>query len=371
MNIDQKLGKIEDRVFRNGEDVKRVLEISAREARQLEEKERIQGQEVKVVKRISTLEDLNQFKIGYDERERQSELERLRAIRAEERRTLLGPEPQEAFEGFTDDEDQFKIDHQTEDERGHSEELKKHEKGKDQQSELERNLLAVELHIAGSRAKDEKDWRRTLLGPGPHAFDGFTDDEDPLRKSKTGTAPSRTLRHSEDTDDQSTDDQSTDYEQTPSPIKEPKEPQIPPGNPTHDEFEDEIQRRMLEASRLQRQMAMELYAPIRYGTPLGGPIQPGTPLGGQIQREASSPMHYHPYGQLSTTSKSRVFSVAPKDQSREEQWRKASPTQDDVDRSGEDLEDPYQRWADRLCNKGCTKHDWHPGPEDLKKIQRN
>ena len=134
---------------------------------------------------------------------------------------------------------QLEIDHQAEDEREHSEELKKRQKGKDRQSELERlraavrAVTAVEMEkaeeeemaelrrkiVAGRRSfppqaqpskiksstkedkfEDEKDWRRkeedklgrkTSPRMSPRgALETFTDDEEePLRWSRMKTAP--------------------------------------------------------------------------------------------------------------------------------------------------------------------------------------
>lgn len=66
MNIDLKLGKLLEQIrYRNVEDMKRFLEITAREARDLEEAERTREQELKTAKKISTLEHLKQLEIDY------------------------------------------------------------------------------------------------------------------------------------------------------------------------------------------------------------------------------------------------------------------------------------------------------------------
>ena len=232
MNIDLKLGKLSEQIrYRNGEDIKHILEITAREARDQEEAERIHEEERKVVKKISILEHL-----------------RL---------------------------NQLEIDHHAEDEPEQSEELKKREKGKHRQSELERLRAAaravemanrlkkaeedeiVELRrkiAAGRRTmpqaqpsknkksstqeyqvEDEEDWRREEEEIGqmkphfnvktnsgrssrePHGvLETFTDDEEEsLQRSKMKTARrklSSTPHHFEETKDR---DQPTDEERKP------------------------------------------------------------------------------------------------------------------------------------------------------------
>ena len=114
MNIDLKLGKLSEQIrYRNGEDIKRILEITAREARDQEEAERIHEEELKVVKKISKLEHLRQ--------------------------------------------NQLEIDHQAEDEPEQSEELKKREKDKHRQSELERLRAAVRAVEMANRSKKEEE----------------------------------------------------------------------------------------------------------------------------------------------------------------------------------------------------------------------
>ena len=261
MNIDLKLSKLlRDR---NGEDIKRTLEITACEARDLEKTEKIHERELKVVKKISTPEHLKQ------------------------------PE----------------TDHQSEDEQEHPKELKKREKGKDRQSELEQLRAAVralseeeeivELRrkiAAGRRStmpqaqpskkkgnstqedefEDEKDWRRKeerKTNPrrsptGPHGvLEAFTDDEDEShRRSKMRTAQrkvSSTQPHFEETDDQPTDE-----EKSPPPKKGPKVARKPQTPPDSHELDDLI-------ARFQR-----------FSTPLGSPHG----------SRSGSPMYYSPYG---------------------------------------------------------------------------
>ena len=290
MNIDLKLGRLSEQIrYRNGEDIERALEISAREARHLEEKESIQEQELKVVKKISTLEHLSEFETS----------------------------------------------HQTEDEQEHYEELKKRGKGKDRQSELERLRAAARAVEAANRLKKleaeekemaelrrrieagrrnnmsqaqpsknkrsstqedesevEKDWRREeqeelrrkvnprrsphRAGPSSHeALESFTDvGEEPPRKPRTARSKlSRSPSHFEDTDEQSTDDPSTDEETSPPPKKGPKvgrKPQIPPGT-----LPREVDDLMAQFQR--------------FGTPLGG-----SPHGSRSG--SPGPMNYPPYG---------------------------------------------------------------------------
>jgi hypothetical protein len=240
MNIDLKLGKLSEQMrYRNGEDLRGY--VYSRETRDLEETERIHERELKVVKKISTPEHLE-------------------------------------------------IDHQAEDEREHSEELKRREKDKDRQSELERlraaaramelanrlkreeeeEMVELRRRIAAGRrsitpqaqpSKDktnsthedefevEKEWRRKVedeLGRKtnprrsprrPHgALETFTDDEEPLRIPKMRTARrklSSTPPHFEETEDQPTDE-----EKSPPPKKSYKvarKPQIPPSSPPREE----------------------------------------------------------------------------------------------------------------------------------------
>lgn len=151
MNIDLKLGKLSKQIrYRNGEHTKSILEYTTREAGDLEEAERIH--EPKVVKKTST---------------------HLR---------------------------QLEIDHQAEDEREQYEELKKREKVKDRQLELERlraAVRAVEMENRLKKAEEEMlelrrkiaDGRRPQAQPSKNKKistqeDDVEDDEDWRRKEE-------------------------------------------------------------------------------------------------------------------------------------------------------------------------------------------
>jgi hypothetical protein len=345
MNIDLKLGKLSEQIrYRNGQDIKRVLQITAHEARELEETESIQEQELKVVKKISTLEHLNQLE----------------------------------------------IDHQTEDGREHSEELKKRAKGKDRQSDLERLRAAARavqmanrlkkaeeeemaelrrIIAAGGRnsmpqaqpsknkrsytqedeSEDEKDWRRkeqeelgrkanSRRSPArPHGAESFTDDEEPLGKSKMRTARHGALESSTDDEEESprksktrkarrklsrtpphseeSEDQSTDAEKSPPPNKGPKiarKPQNPPGSPPRDGDVDDLMAQFqrfgtpLGSSPHGSRSGSPMYYP-PYGYPLPSSMAPNG-YGGSVPGTSpqgsgtSSPMYYPPYGYPSPLS---------------------------------------------------------------------
>ena len=305
MNIDLKLGKLSEQIRnRNGEDIKRILEITAREARDLEETERIQ---LEVVKKISTQEHLKQLEIDHlaeDEREhleevkkrkdRRSELERLRAaaraVEMEEEevvelrrkiaagRPSITPQaqPSKNKRSSTQDdkfEDEKDWRRKEEDKLGRKTNPRRSPRGPHRTLESFTDDEEEPLRRSKMRRKEEdKLGRKTnsRRSPrGPHGtLETSTDDEEPLRRLKMRTRRelSGTPPHFEETEDQSTDE-----EESPPPKKNPKiarKPQIPPGSPPH------------EVDDLMAQFQ-------GFGTPLGS-----SPHGSR----SSSPMRYLPYG---------------------------------------------------------------------------
>ena len=384
MNIDLKLGKLLR--HRNGEDIKRTLEITAREAKDLEETERIHEQELKAVKKV-TLEHLERIEIDHraeDEREhseesknrekakdRQSELERLRAAaramemkKAEEeemadlrrkiaasRRSVV-PQTQPSKKSSTQ-EDEFEnelgartnprsggLETSTDDDT--DEELKKREKGKDRQSELERlraaahamemaNRLAEEEEMADLRKKIAAGRRSTMPQPQPSTNmcstqkDEFEDELERKtnpRRSPTGLHGRLETLTDDDIDEEELKrkkgkDRQTELErlraaahamETANRLAEEEEmadlrrkiaagrrstmPQPQPStnrSSTQDEFEDELRRRTnphRSPTGSTREME-DLMAQFQgLGTPLGS-----SPHGSR----SSSPMYFSPY----------------------------------------------------------------------------
>jgi len=203
MNIDLKLGKFSEQIrYRNGEDDKRVLEVTARQARDPEETESIHEQETKI-------SHLKQFEI--DEREhseelkksedRRSELERLRAdVRALEMANRLKK---------AEEEEILELRRKIAASRRNTFPQAQPSKNKRSSTSLDES--------ENEKAEEESERKanpRESTGGLDTVLETFTNDdsEEPLRRKLSNSPP-----HFEETENQSTDE-----EKSPPPKKSPK-----------------------------------------------------------------------------------------------------------------------------------------------------
>jgi hypothetical protein len=222
MNIDIKLGKLSEQIqYRNEEDAKRILAITAREARAREEAEKIHAEEWKIAEEISALERLKKMEIDHHAEDERWYSEELKKIEKETRAQQL---ELERLRETASEAEANRLKKEQEEEIAHLR--------RKIEAEEDNSIRRVKVQAHSSKKKNSR--KAEVREEEVEEDEGFKSRQ----SSKTTTQhrkTSSTLLRDEETEDESPEKE-TDYTRPPT-RKSPKakrKPRNPPDSPPND-----------------------------------------------------------------------------------------------------------------------------------------